>query len=285
MVALLCVTLAVGSQAASISDLFSSWQPQYVNYWNYGNGVTLTLTEAGGAAGLGSNDGWLFGSFGIWLQLPSNAPGVVATFYMSSTDEPNQCEFDFEFLGNVTGQPIKIHTNVFVNGVGGREEQIYPPGGFDPTADYHYYSFEWHQDMVVFYVDYQPIRQFRNLENIIPNFQYCNQKPMHMYLSIWDGSQWATEGGAIPINWSLAPFQVNYDNLYINGCTVDSWNASSSSACTYAPQATGPGLTPAQVSYLENDIKNNPSICKYDYCTDYARYPPGTMPECNYNAM
>ncbi|KAG0558391.1 hypothetical protein KC19_10G024600 [Ceratodon purpureus] len=283
LMALLCLSFVVGGQAL-LSDEFNTWQPQYVNYWTNGKGLTLTLDQGNSAAGCGSKDSYLYGSFGAWIKLPGgNAAGTVATLYLSSPF-PDQCEFDLEFLGHLEGRPRKIHTNVFVDGKGGMEQQIYMPGDFDPTAAYHYYSFEWHSDMVVFYVDWKPIRMFKNLQGTVPGFNYCNHKAMSLYLSIWDGSNWATEGGSIKLDWNAAPFQCHYTDFVMNGCKVNSWDTNAISACQQSSYATGPGVTPEQWQYMES-IKNNATLVKYNYCTDYARYPQGTRPECQYNAM
>lgn len=65
-----------------------------------------------------------------------------------SSEGANHNEFDFEFLGNTTGEPYLVQTNIYVNGVGNREQRLNL--WFDPTADFHSYSILWNQRQVVY---------------------------------------------------------------------------------------------------------------------------------------
>ncbi|XP_078170373.1 putative xyloglucan endotransglucosylase/hydrolase protein 26 [Carex rostrata] len=184
-------------------------------------------------------------------------------------------EIDFEFLGNTTGEPYTIHTNIFVNGVGNREEQFKP--WFDPTSDYHNYTIFWTPYIVQWSIDGVVLRVFKNNED--RGIDFPNKRAMTVYSSIWNADDWACQGGRVKTNWTHAPFIARYLNYEDSVCP---WTGSNSiqdcSAETPENWYTAPEfrqLSQSQIGKM-NDIRSNYMI--YNYCTDTKRFN-GIMPQ------
>ncbi|KAK6151465.1 hypothetical protein DH2020_014100 [Rehmannia glutinosa] len=176
-----------------------------------------------------------------------------------SSEGENHDEIDFEFLGNLSGEPYTVHTNVYTQGKGEREQQFHL--WFDPTADFHTFSVLWNPQTIVFSVDNTPIREFKNLEKI--GVQFPKNQPMKLYSSIWNADQWATRGGLIKTDWTQAPFTASYRHF----------NAEPNNKPWMSQ-----GLDPISEEKLKWVQKN---YMIYNYCTDIHRFPQGFPPECS----
>lgn len=124
--------------------------------------------------GFQSKGSYLFGHFSMHIKMVAgDSAGTVTAFYVSevitqlfgtssfkfllkvvsffflqlSSQNSEHDEIDFEFLGNRTGQPYILQTNVFTGGSGNREQRINL--WFDPSKDYHSYSVLWNMYQIV----------------------------------------------------------------------------------------------------------------------------------------
>ncbi|CAI9098540.1 OLC1v1035205C1 [Oldenlandia corymbosa var. corymbosa] len=245
---------------------------------NNGELLTLTLDHSSGS-GFQTKNQYLFGKIDMQLKLVAgNSAGTVTAYYLSSTG-PTWDEIDFEFLGNLSGDPYTLHTNVFSQGKGGREQQFHL--WFDPTADFHTYSILWNPQRIIFSVDGTPIREFKNAESV--GVAFPKNQPMKMYSSLWDAEDWATRGGLIKTDWSQAPFSASYRNFNANACIVSSSGASSCSSNS-ANSSNDSWLNEALDATSEEKMRwVQKNYMVYNYCTDSKRFPQGYPPECAIN--
>ncbi|CAM8912507.1 unnamed protein product [Rhodiola kirilowii] len=282
-VVLMLVALAHMAEAANSNmmndHLELAWGDGRAKMLNNNQLLTLSLDQTSGS-GFQSKDWYMFGKIDMQVKLvPGNSAGTVTTYYLHSQGDSNHDEIDFEFLGNASGQPYTIHTNVYTQGKGNREQQFHL--WFDPTSDFHTYTILWNPQRIIFSIDNTPIREFKNSESI--GVPYPKAKPMRMYSTLWNADDWATQGGRVKTDWSKAPFTASYKNYHADACVSNS--ASASSSCKGGSN-NGSGSS----SWLNQELDNTSqermkwvqkNYMIYNYCTDTKRFPQGLPAECS----
>ncbi|OIV92973.1 hypothetical protein TanjilG_20635 [Lupinus angustifolius] len=245
------------------------------------NGVKLLLDRYTGSGFISSNM-YQYGFFSANIKLPSNySAGVCVAFYTSNGDvfEKSHDELDFEFLGNIAGKPWRFQTNLYGNGSThrGREERYRL--WFDPTKEYHRYSILWTPKNVIFYIDEVPIREVLQSEKMGADYP---SKPMSLYATIWDASNWATSGGKYKVNYKYAPFVTEFKDLVLKGCSVDPiQEVPYGKACTNQHADLEAQDYAAMTPMRRHAMRRfRQRFMYYSYCYDTLRYhvPP---PECN----
>ncbi|KAM7252715.1 hypothetical protein ACFE04_008224 [Oxalis oulophora] len=247
---ILCVlaTLLVATTANFYQNIDITWGNGRGKVLNNGNLLTLSLDKESGS-GFQSKNQFIYGKVDMKIKLvPGNSAGTL------KSEGTTWDELDFEFLGNLSGDPYIMHTNVFSQGKGNREQQFY----------------------LCFYVDGTPIREFKNLES--QGIAYPKSQPMRVYSTLWNADDWATRGGLVKTDWSKAPFTASYMNLNANGCV---WSKGKSSCGSGSTTWSNQELDSSAQQRL-NWVKKNYMI--YNYCTDTKRFPLGIPKECSINA-
>nr|CAB3458148.1 unnamed protein product [Digitaria exilis] len=271
------------SAAASFGDNFEiTGAEDHVKTSADGQTWYLYLDNKTGV-GFQTKERYLFGWFSMKLKLVGNdSAGVVTAYYMCSDVDaaPQRDELDFEFLGNRTGQPYIIQTNVYHNGVGGREMRH--SLWFDPTADFHTYAILWNAKHIVFFVDKVPIRVYPNdASKASSNGFFPVSKPMYIFSSIWNADDWATRGGLEKTDWAKGPFVSSYRDFTADACA---WPAANSTAPPpECAAATGDSWWDQPPAWALDDAQRldnawvGRNVLIYDYCDDRKRFP--TPPE------
>ncbi|KAF7803258.1 xyloglucan endotransglucosylase/hydrolase 2-like [Senna tora] len=270
--ALFMLCLVVMSSVVSVSvsgignfydDTDMSWGDDRARIVEGGKVLSLSLDKASGS-GFQSKREYLYGRFDMKIKLVSgNSAGTVTAYYLSSQG-PKHDEVDFEFLGNVSGEPYIVHTNVYTEGRGAREQQFYL--WFDPTKNFHTYSLLWNPQNIMFLVDNIPIRIFNNYEG--RGVPFPNRQPMKLYSSLWSADQWATRGGLDKTDWTCAPFTAFFSNFTVS--TMPSMDGKDLKLQGQGLNANGRRrLRWVQRYYMI-----------YNYCQDHKRFPQGRPREC-----
>lgn len=277
------IVIATSSMVANGSNFYNdfdiTWGDGRGKILNNGQLLTLSLDKTSGS-GFQSKSEYLFGKIDMQLKLvPGNSAGTVTAYYLSSQG-PTHDEIDFEFLGNLTGEPYILHTNVFGQGKGNREQQFYL--WFDPTADFHTYSILWNPQRIVFSVDGTPIREFKNAESV--GVAYPKNQAMKIYSSLWNADDWATQGGRVKTDWSQAPFTASYRNFNDDASCVWSSGKSSCSSNNNNGGGSKSWINEALDATSQQRLKwVRKNYMIYNYCTDTKRFPQGFPPECAMN--
>ncbi|GAV80623.1 Glyco_hydro_16 domain-containing protein/XET_C domain-containing protein [Cephalotus follicularis] len=258
--------------ATFVKDFKITWSDYHVRQIEQGRAIQLALDKSSGC-GFASKSQYLFGRFTMKIKLVAgDSAGTVTAFYMNSDTDNVRDEADFEFLGNRSGQPYTVQTNVYAHGKGDREQRVNL--WFDPSADFHTYTILWNHYHLVFYVDEMPIRVYKN--NEAKGIPYPTLQPMGIYSTLWEADNWATRGGLEKIDWSKAPFYAYYKDFDIEGCPVPGPASCASNKNNWWEGTAYQALSGVEARNYRW-VRMNHMV--YDYCTDKLRYPV-TPPEC-----
>ncbi|KAL2924061.1 putative xyloglucan endotransglucosylase/hydrolase protein 16, partial [Bienertia sinuspersici] len=210
-------------------------------YGQDSQGLSLSLDKYSGS-GFRSKKEYLFGRFDMQLKLVSgDSAGTVTTLYLSSNQKTGtHDEIDFEFLGNVSGQPTHSIPMCLAK---------------DRAAESNNFTFEI----------------TRTLESRSPKNQ-----PMKMYSSLWNADDWATQGGLVKTDWSKAPFTAYYRNFNIDSNAPNAATLSTNGKKTRGAWRTRDlnAWGRRRLRWVQK------YFMIYDYCADSKRFTQGVPAEC-----
>ncbi|KAG8046809.1 hypothetical protein GUJ93_ZPchr0008g12115 [Zizania palustris] len=257
------------------NDLDILWGNSKVIYNSTGK-QTISLTlDRWTTSAFRSKSMYLFSRIDMEIKLVAgNSAGTVTTLYMITEGLWQfHDEIDLEFLGNTTGEPYTLHTNLYARGKGAREKRY--KLWFDPTEDFHTYTIIWTERNILILVDDKLIRQIKN--KLMYGVPYPYYQPMRVYGSIWNADDWATQGGRVKTDWSQAPFTAYFRNYRAIACPPQQSSPLCGQSSSRSRNWFNQELDETRKQQLQ-EMDANYKI--YDYCTDSNRFKNGFPKEC-----
>lgn len=129
-----------------------TWRSNNVSFTNDGKlrlGLTSSAYNVFDCGEYQSKYTYGYGLYEVSMK-PAKNVGIVSSFftYTGPAYGTQWDEIDIEFLGKDT---TKVQFNYFTNGVGGHEKVV--DLGFDASAGFHTYAFDWQPGYIKWYVD------------------------------------------------------------------------------------------------------------------------------------
>lgn len=115
------------------------------------------------------------------IMRPAAGSGLVSAFFThtdTSQGDPHQDEVDIEFLGNRTDE---LHINYFTEGGAANLDPI--KLGYDASAWFQLYAFDWQEDHISWYVGDELVYTAHAEDHPIP------YTPSRLILNLWTGSE------------------------------------------------------------------------------------------------
>ncbi|XP_076909436.1 putative xyloglucan endotransglucosylase/hydrolase protein 26 [Bidens hawaiensis] len=292
-------------------SMYFNWGAHHSSILGNGDDLRLVLDQTSGS-GIQSKRTFLFGSIEMLIKLvPGNSAGTVTAYYLSSTGAKHD-EIDFEFLGNSTGEPYTVHTNIFTQGQDGMlivclfesSETIRVKGlhtltnkGCESTPVCGMLTTGQQVLGLIWFVYGSWVSTLsgqRRLMEWVNNNMHVLILMELLRLSDLCGSQTGvvrvcslgpeptTRGGLVKIDWTSAPFEAYYRRFRARACK---WNGPVSISQYAIPSRANWWTSPVyqQLSFRQQGqmkwVRDNYMI--YNYCTDFKRFNGQMAPECS----
>lgn len=166
---------------------YSAWCPDQIAFDSGMLTITLEQKACHGKTHAGGNmatySTYTYGRYTVRMKA-GDANGTISSFFTYTgpyeTTPTEHDEIDFEIFGK---DPTQMQVNYWRND---HEHPQVIDLGFDASADFHVYSFEWHRDYIKWYVD--DILVHTVTENGLDDNDSLPYLPSKIMFNLWAGT-------------------------------------------------------------------------------------------------